>query len=496
MDINIISTYDETTKHHLISVWEKVIHYMTAHHDVKKIVSFLAKCGIIGIEEKSTTIYIWVPNEFIITQVKKFFLKSLQDAIHEVYNPQFSVKLIVYTPFQKDGNGLHINLKKILQVKETKNQTTNNVLQPKIKDELSSHFGILFDPIYRFDTFVVGANNNFAYSASKAIVENPGKVYNPFFMYGKVWLGKTHLMQAIGNRVIEHQSEKVVLYLPASKLIDEIVIAIRWNKLEQLMRKFDAVDVLIIDDVQFLADKEKTQEIFHNIFNDFHMKKKQVILSSDRPPKELVNIAARLKSRFSLGLVADIQAPDYETRLAILQSKLDKKDESIDEDYLGLIAKYVKDNVRELEWALNIVLTKKMMTKDDLQKDDIYQCLKTLGYSTTENVTKTSVRELSQENMRSNKNFSNLVEMVGEYYGISVQDLKSESRKKEITIARQVLMMLAKRYFHWTFEKIGDFFGGKNHASVIYAVQNIEKKLKTDSNLEHDYQVFVDRLQQ
>lgn len=167
-----------------------------------------------------------------------------------------------------------------------------------MKNTLSEYFGILFDPNHSFDTFIVGEHNRFAFSAAKAAAEDPGNAYNPLFLYGNVGLGKTHLMQAVGNAIMQSDPNKVVLYLPVGKLIDEIVSAIKSNKLQNLIKKFDDVDALLIDDIQFLANKEKTQEIFHNIFNDFHMKKKQVILSSDRPPKELSNIEPRLKSRF------------------------------------------------------------------------------------------------------------------------------------------------------------------------------------------------------
>lgn len=493
MLLDMVESYDDEKKAYFLSIREKVITHVANKNDHKKMVSFLSKVGIINIDEKEKTVYIGVPNEFVLTQVKKFFLKSIKESIHDVYNPQFTAKLVVYTNFQTNGKWLLPDLKKLLNIKETKKAESGTVLKKGMKDELSSYFGILFDPIYRFDTFVAWWNNNFAFSAARAAAEQPWQIYNPLFLYGNVGLGKTHLMQAIGNEVMTNFEGKVVLYLPASKLIDEIVAAVRTNKLPNLLKKFDSVDVLIVDDIQFLADKTTTQEVFHNIFNDFHMKKKQVILSSDRPPKELTNIAARLKSRFSLGLVSDIQAPDYETRIAILQSKLDAKDEVIDFDLLSLIAKYVTDNVRELEWALNIMLTKRKLSSGELSEQDVLDCLKTLGYTAEKSMSTTE--KAVQSNTRSLDNFANLVDMVSQYYNISVNDLKSDSRKKEITVSRQILMLLAKKYFNWTLEKIGDYFWGKNHASVIYAINNIEKKLKTDSNISHDYQVFVDWLE-
>jgi len=494
MLLDLVSQYDEEKRKYFCEIWEKVLCQLANQFDHKKLLSFLAKVWIISIDEKEKTVYIWVSNEFVMTQVKKFFLKAIKEWIHSVYNPKFGVKLVVYSWFSKNNNDLLCNIKKVLNIKAEKKNNMKDPIKSGMKDELSSYFGILFDPVFRFDNFIAWSTNNFAFSAAKAVSENPGKVYNPLFLYGNVWLWKTHLMQAIWNHVIQESNWKVVLYLPTSKLVDEIIAGIRNNKLSNLMRKLDNVDVLLIDDIQFLAWADKTQEIFHNIFNDFHMKKKQVILSSDRPPKELVNIAARLKSRFGLWLVADIQAPDYETRIAILQSKLDTKWEDIDFNHLSLVAQYVKDNVRELEWALNILITKKkLMSWHDLSTEDVISALKTLGYSTEKS--KSSRDQVIQSNTKSIQNYSNLVDMVAQYYNIAIVDLKWGSRRKEITVARQILMLLAKDYFDWTLTKTWDYFGGKNHASVIYAINNIRKKLKIDSNISHDYQVFVDRLE-
>lgn len=299
-------------------------------------------------------------------------------------------------------------------------------------------------------------------------------------------------MQAIGNEIMKSFPEKVVVYLPTSKLIDEIITAIKGNKLTNMLKKFDDVDVLLIDDVQFLADKDKTQEIFHNIFNDFQLKNKQIILSSDRPPKELVHIEPRLKSRFALGLVADIKSPDFETRIAILQSKLMSKGEDMDFYLLEIIAKHIKENVRELEGALNILLSRKAILHKDVEDTDVFECLKTLGYKVEH--TEDETQAVVESNSKSVKNFDALVTMVAQYYGVAVQDLKSDSRKKEITNARQMLMLLAKKYFDRTLERIGDHFGGKGHAAVIYAINNTEKKLKKDHDMAHDYEVFAEWL--
>lgn len=299
-------------------------------------------------------------------------------------------------------------------------------------------------------------------------------------------------MQAIWNEIIQNNPDKVIVYLPATKLIDEIILAIKKQNLSSLMRKFDDVDALLIDDIQFLAWKDKTQEIFHNIFNDFHSKKKQIIFSSDRPPRELTEIEPRLKTRFAIGLVADIKAPDYETRIAILQSKLEIKQETIDPELLGIIAQHITSNVRELEWALNFLSTRKAFSWNEISEDDVYACLETLGYNPSK-PTKWNINDL---NTKSQKNFDTIVEMVANYYSISVAELKSDSRKKEITTARQILMYIAKKYFRRTLEKIWMYFWGKNHAAVIYAISNIEKKLKSDEDVQQDYQIFSEWAQQ
>ena len=490
MLIDVVQNYDSEKKAFLLDIWEKTILQLSTQYDHKKIFSFLNKTWIVNIDEHEKSVYVWVANEFILSQVKKFLAKWIKEAIHAIYNPQFDVKFVIYTPFN-NWSDLLINLKKLLNIKEN-NSITSQLMHENIKQEFSEYLWILFDPNFRFDNFIIWWNNNFAFSAAKAVSENPGITYNPLFLYWNVWLGKTHLMQAIWNDIIQNHPKKVVVYLPCTKLIDEIIDGIKKNKLSNLMTKFDNVDVLLIDDVQILSWKDKTQEIFFNIFNDFHSKKKQVILTSDRPPKELVEIEPRLKSRFWFGLVADIQAPDFETRIAILQAKLDTKQEYIDFEMLSIIAKYIKTNVRELEWALNILLTRKKLSWNwELTDNDVLACLKTLWYNTQEWFTQTN-ETINNSNTKNIENFGKLVEMVAQYYNISVNEIKSESRKKAITNARQILMVLAKKYFKRTLEKIGDYLWWKNHASVIYAITNIEKKIKHDQDMAHDYNIFVD----
>lgn len=492
MLIDTLSEHDAAKKQYLRELREKIILAIAGQFDHKKMLTFLWNIGITDIDEVKKEVVIWVPNDFILIQIKKLFNKALKEAIQSVYNPQFSLRYAVYTPFSSGKHELLLDLKKFLNITDEQKlpQEQSFALEKTVKAELSQYFWILFDPTYTFDTFVAGANNQFAFSAAKAVAENPGIVYNPLFLYGNVGLGKTHLMQAVGNEIMQKNPDKVVIYLPSSNLIQEIVNALRNNTIPKLLKKFENVDVLLVDDIQFLAWKDRTQEVFHNLFNDFNMKKKQIIISSDRPPKELTLLEERITSRFQKGLVADIQAPDFETRIAILEEKLQRKGLQIDFEYLSLMAQYIKSNVRELEGALNILITRQQLSGLEISEDDVYNCLKTLGYYSDER--HKTMENVLQQNKKSTKNFETLVEMVAQYYSLSIEDLKSDSRKKEISTARQLLMLLAKKYFWWTLEKIGEYFWGKNHATAIYAINNMEKKLKSDTELQHDYRVFTD----
>ncbi len=489
--LDMITPYDDEKKEYLRTHREKIITHCAQTHDPKKLASFLTKCGILGIDEKAATVYVGVPNEFVHSQVKKFLLKALQTSLEEVYNPQYKLSIQMYEPFQNGKHDLIIDLKKLLSIKET---TTGDLrLDTKTKKQFADQIGIVFDAKFTFDNYIVGDNSMLAFNASHAVSEKPGVVYNPLFIYGWVGLGKTHLMQAIGNHIMQQHPEKVVTYLPTSKFLDEVIESIKKNKLHDLINKLDNVDVLMLDDVQFLAEKEKTQEIFHNIFNDFHAKKKQIILTSDRPPRELKLLEERLRTRFAYWVVCDIQSPKFETRVAILKAKCMQKDCDLDTESLSLIAQSITTNVRELEWVLNILVSRKTLMNKELEIDDVRSALKTLGYN-TDSDGKQMTTSTQPINNRSVSHFAQIVEKVALYYNIWASDIKWDSRKKEISQARQMLMFIAKKYFDRTLEKIGDYFGGRNHATVIYATDTFEKQLRHDKQLENDLLMMIEGL--
>lgn len=488
---NIIEDYDEKKIEYLQNIWKKLIEKLVLQEDKKKILSFLNKSWIVQIDEKSQKVYIWLSNEFFVAQVKKIFQKSLDRAIKEVYSPSFSVGFIVYDKFQSWRDPLQLNLTKFLWTKKRKEEDTIIKKTEDSKNVLWNFNKNNIDHSYRFDSFVVWRSSQLAYSASFAVAENPWKVHNPLFIYGWVWLWKTHLLHAIWNYIKENYKNKKLLYMQTTNLIDDIVEAIRKNKVNSFVKQFKDLDIIMFDDIQFLQDKERTQEIFHNIFNEFYSSKKQVVLTSDRPPKELVTLQARLRSRFAWWFVVDIKQPDLETKLAILQKKLiEKWEDNIPTEYLEIIWKAITNNVRELEWALNLLITRRKMFWD-LQEQDVYDTLETLWYK-KDKVNTISPQTASRQNSKSNKNFAEVLEYVANYYDIPINDIKWKSRKKEISVARQMLMMIWKKHFNWTLEKIWDYFGGKNHASVLYSINTFERLLKNDKKIYNDYMIILE----
>ena len=489
MLFDIVENYDSKKKEYLISLWEEIIEKLLLEEDKKKVLSFLNKSWIIEIDEKNKKVYIWLSNEFFVTQVKKIFQKSLNKIVKQIYNPNFSVAFVVYDKFQSWKHDLQVNLNKFIKEAEKVEKKIN---KSSSKSDVLSNFSVnSFDHSYRFDTFVVGRNNQLAYSAAHAVAENPWKLHNPLFIYGGVGLWKTHLLQAVGNYIKQNYPEKVILYMQTTNLIDDIVEAIRKNKVTSLVKLFKDIDVIMFDDIQFLQDKERTQEIFHNIFNDFFEAKKQIILTSDRPPKELVTLEARLRSRFAWGFVVDVKQPDLETKIAILQKKLiEKWEDTMDNKFLEIIAKSITNNVRELEWALNLLVTRRKMFWE-LTETDVYDTLETLWYKKSK-INSISADTASRHNTKSNKNFWEVVEYVANYYDIPVADIRWKSRKKEISVARQMLMQIWKKYFNWTLEKIWDYFGWKNHASVLYSINTFERLLKNDRKIYNDYMIILE----
>lgn len=326
------------------------------------------------------------------------------------------------------------------------------------------------NPKYKFDTFVVGSNNKFAHSASLAVAESPGEAYNPLFLYGGAGLGKTHLMHSIGHFILEQNPATKVLYVTSEQFTNDVIESIRSGNaasMNRLREKYRTVDVLLIDDVQFIIGKESTQEEFFHTFNTLHSSGKQIILSSDKPPKEMETLDERFKSRFEWGLIADIQAPDYETRMAILQKNAEMLGRTIDDEVLKYIASNITSNIRELEGAFNKIIAFSKLNKLDINLTNAQEALKDIIYPD-------KPVEITP---------SLIISTVAEYFQINPEDIHSKKRNKEYVVPRQIVMYLCREITDTSLNNIGILLGKKDHTTVMHGVDKIKEDMKTDPDL-------------
>ena len=333
------------------------------------------------------------------------------------------------------------------------------------------------NPRYMFDAFVIGSGNQFAMAAAQAVAERPSKAYNPLFLYGGVGMGKTHLMHAIGHDVKRRQPHASICYVSGEKFTNEMINSVRYDKMTSFRDKFRNVDVLLIDDIQFLAGKERTQEEFFHTFNALHESMKQIVIASDRPPKELADFEDRLRSRFEWGLIADIQPPDLETKVAILQKKAESEQTVLPTDVALFIASNVRTNVRELEGALVRLIAWCSMHGVEITLAVAQQCLKQF--------IDTQVRKITIETIQ---------RTVAENFGMRVPELKQKNNSKAIVIPRQIAMYLAKQLTEASLPEIGRQFGGKHHTTVMHSISKIDEQRRTDKDLNRTINKLMETL--
>ena len=322
--------------------------------------------------------------------------------------------------------------------------------------------GIALNPKYTFETFVVGSGNQFAHAASLAVAEAPAQAYNPLFIYGGVGLGKTHLMHAIGHFILDADPTKRILYIPGEQFTTELITAIQQNRNIQFRNRFRNVDVLMVDDIQFIAGKESTQEEFFHTFNALHTAGKQIILTSDRPPQEIARLEERLKSRFAWGLLADIKKPDFETRIAILQRKAEVEHLQVDSEILETIASHVDSNIRELEGSLTRLVAYANLTQKPL----------------TVSLCNEALRDLFSTQTRKEITPQAIMQSVADYYTITVNDLICHSRRREITVPRQIAMYLTREMTNLSLPQIGQVFGNRDHTTVLHGCDKVAAGVK------------------
>ncbi|WP_337017147.1 chromosomal replication initiator protein DnaA [Oceanobacillus massiliensis] len=408
--------------------------------------------------EKDTLI-ISAPNEFARDWLENQYTELISEILDEVTGTKLNTKFII-----PDSTAELEDLKPMPKPKPSMNSTETP------KSMLNSK--------YTFDTFVIGAGNRFAHAASLAVAEAPAKAYNPLFIYGGVGLGKTHLMHAIGHYVREHNPNAKVVYITSEKFTNEFINAIMDNKSNSFRNKYRNIDVLLIDDIQFIAGKESTQEEFFHTFNALHEESKQIIISSDRPPKEIPTLEDRLRSRFEWGLITDITPPDLETRIAILNKKAKAEGLDIPNEVMLYIANQINTNIRELEGALIRVVAFSSLVNKDIDASLAADALKDIIPSSKPKVI----------------TIKGIQELVGERYSIRLEDFAAKKRTKSIAFPRQIAMYLSRELTDFSLPKIGEEFGGRDHTTVIHAHEKISRLLEEDSDLNRDIEDIKEKL--
>ena len=403
-----------------------------------------------------------------LNYISKRYMNCFKVTISEMFNHTYEIEFIL----EKDANDTSDSVSSI-------NNKQNNPVY-NINYENAN-----LNPKYSFDTFIVGSNNKFAHSAALAVAECPGQVYNPLYIYGGPGLGKTHLMHSIGHFILEQNPKTKVLYVTSEVFTNEVIESIRFGRagnadaMNKLREKYRNVDVLMVDDVQFIIGKESTQEEFFHTFNALHTSNKQIILSSDKPPKEMETLDERFRSRFEWGLTADIQAPDYETRMAILRKNAEMYDKHIDDHIFQYIATNVKSNIRELEGAFNRVIAKsRINNQSEITLELAQDALKDI-------INPDKKRELTPQT---------IISIVAEDFGVTADDISSKKRNSEFVLPRQVVMYLCNILLDISLTGIAKYIGKKDHTTVIHGIKKIEDEMKVNSELKEKIEIILKKI--
>lgn len=440
----------------LNNLWEQALNIIKGEISEISFNTWIKSCTPISISDN--ILKLSVPNEFTKGILDTRYKDLLIQALKIVTSRKFKIEFYLESDLEEEKENEE-------KQKEEKRENTNDVDGSiVVSDEMSA----ILNPKYTFQSFVIGNSNRFAHAASLAVAESPAKAYNPLFIYGGVGLGKTHLMHAIGHYILQENPKAKVVYVSSEKFTNELINAIKDDKNEEFRNKYRKVDVLLIDDIQFIAGKERTQEEFFHTFNALHEENKQIILSSDRPPKEIPTLEDRLRSRFEWGLIADIQPPDFETRMAILKKKADVEGLNVPNEVMVYIATKIKSNIRELEGALIRIIAYSSLTNRDVSVDLASEALKDI----------ISNKESAPVTVKT------IQESVANYYNLRIEDLKSQRRTRNIAYPRQIAMYLSRKLTDMSLPKIGEEFGGRDHTTVIHAYEKISENLKTDEGLQ------------
>ena len=439
----------------LHSIWDQVLNLMKVELTEVSFNTWLKTIEPISIS--SDTIILAAPNEFTKGILVGRYLNLIKNAVKHVTKKDYNVQFII--------PGEEYSL---------------NIGQSIVQENIENNQRAQLNPKYTFDTFVIGNSNRFAHAASLAVAEAPAQAYNPLFIYGGVGLGKTHLMHAIGHYILNQNPSTKVVYVSSEKFTNELINSIREYRNEEFRNKYRNVDVLLIDDIQFIAGKEGTQEEFFHTFNALHEANKQIIISSDRPPKEIPTLEDRLRSRFEWGLIADIQPPDLETRIAILRKKANVENIKVNDDVMLYIASKIESNIRELEGALIRVVAYSSLTNSDITVELAEEALKDiLSTNKVVEITVDSIKEIVSKNFK-----------------IKIEDFNTKKRTRAIAYPRQIAMYLTRELTDLSLPKIGDEFGGRDHTTVIHAYDKISADIKENPELKRKIEDMIKQLKE
>lgn len=444
--------------------WEEILYSIKVEHDLSDISfkTWLKPLQIYSVSDHTVTILV-PTGQMGINYITNKYMLPIKVAIAESTGKEYELELLL--PEQAE----------IQEPKKTIPSITNVV------DNNANAEKANLNPKYTFDTFVVGNNNKFAHAAALAVAESPGKMYNPLFIHGGAGLGKTHLMHSIAHFVLNENPEKKVLYVTSETFTNELIESIRNGNntaMTTFREKYRNVDVLLIDDIQFIIGKEATQEEFFHTFNDLHANKKQIIISSDKPPKDIETLEARLRSRFEWGLIADIQSPDFETRMAILHRKEENDGYNIDNEVIKYIAMNIKSNIRELEGALN-----KLVALSNLENREI-----------TVSLAEEALKDIISPDEKKEITPALIISVVAEHFHITSDDIKSTKRNSEIVLPRQIAMYLCNTMTSVGLKKIGAEMGNRDHSTVLHGANKIASQIKTSDSISSTVEILKKKL--
>lgn len=444
---------------HNEALWQDILHALEIRLNNQPAFSFVST-QLQLVEAADHQLQLGVPNTFALRKISQDYLGPLQEAVAEVMGEGIEVQLDIVARAAEPARPA---------ISPERNAAPRQPAQPAQRGGNSN-----LNPRYTFENFVVGSHNKFAHATAWRVAESPGSAYNPLFLYGGVGLGKTHLMQAIGHQILQSRPDFRVTYISSERFTNELINAFRDGTTPDFKNRYRSVDLLLIDDIQFIGGKESTQEEFFHTFNDLHEAGKQIVMTSDRPPNELSTLENRLRSRFQMGLICDIQVPDFETRTAILKKKAAMDGIDLPDEVLHFIARVYKSNVRELEGALIKLMAYTSMTGT---QPSVSMAQSVLGQLPERDINPDLIQELTSDN-----------------FNLTVEDLKGQSRSKTINKARQIAIYLCCELTDFSTPKIGEFFGNRDHTTILHARDKIREQMQHDPDTQNIVNKLISRL--